>query len=283
MRTTAKGLEYPNPFYWDINRNPYASIVNGLADCTCYVYGAIIEDGHRPIVKITDKCLNADTFHQHLINGWTYIPYDKSKLEKGDVIEWVKHCHVAVYIGNGNIAGSFYTGDHGKAYWGTDSKGKKKFDKRTIFKSLKELSDVMFSKYSYRTFHVCSIETESSWVKGDDKDGDPEYILKHPLYSVPEDKSRDQIFVSADDMNVRNDKNEVLKRAEKGFYNVLGWKDANGYRWYEVEKGKYIANVPERVTFIPKQDDVYVLLQQLESENAELKEKLNEIEKICLR
>ena len=81
-------------------------------------------------------------------------------------------------------------------------------------------------------------------------------------------------------MNVRNDKNEILKRAEKGYYNVLGWKDANGYRWYEVEKGKYIANVESRVTFIPAQNDLMSRLQILENENAELKEKLDQIGKI---
>ena len=114
MRQTAKGLEYPNKFYWDISRNPYASVLNGLADCTCYCYGAVIEDGHRPIVS---RVCNANNYHKYLIDGWSYIPYDESKLEKGDIIEWSAKCHVAVYTGGGNISGSFYTGMHGRAYW----------------------------------------------------------------------------------------------------------------------------------------------------------------------
>ena len=263
MRTSAEGLEYPNGFYWNIGQNPYASIINGLADCTAFSFGAIIEDGHRPVVS---RVCNANNFHKYLINGWSYIPYDESRLEIGDIVEWSAKCHVAVVSDKQkNISGSFYTGMHGRAYWNG------KFDTRS-FVSLKEMSDWMVANYPTRFFHHWSIEEESRWCGGS-----PEYILKHPLYSVGEDKSVDQIFVSADDMNVRNNSNEVLKRAEKGYYNVLGWKDNNGYRWYEVEKGKYIANVESRVTFIPKQDGVYLRLQFLENENAELKKKLKEI------
>ena len=265
MRVTAKGLEYPNSYYWDIDKNPYASVLNGLADCTAFSFGAVIEDGHRPVVS---RVCNANNYHKFLINGWSYINYDESKLEIGDIIEWQSKCHVAVYVGNGKISGSFYTGIHGKAYYNG------KFDTRN-FKSLKEMSDWMFTNYPTRTFHCWNIEEESRWVGST-----PELILKHPLYSVVENPSVDQIYVSGDDMNVRNDKNEILKRAEKGYYNVLGWKDANGYRWYEVEKGKYIANVESRVTFIPAKDDLVTRLQILEKENEELKKILKEINRL---
>ena len=266
MRTSAKGLEYPNKYYWDINRNPYASVVNGLADCTAFCYGAIIEEGRRPVVS---RVCNANNYHSYLINGWSAIDYDESKLEIGDIIEWKAKCHVAVYVGNGKISGSFYTGIHGRAYYNG------KFDTRN-FVSLKEMSDWMFANYPTRTFHHWSIEEESRWCGGS-----PELILKHPLYSVDRNPSVDQIFVSGDDMNVRNDKNEILKRAEKGYYNVLGWKDNNGYRWYEVEKGKYIAGVESRVTFIPAQDSLVTRLELLEAENKELKDRLEQISKLC--
>lgn len=255
VRTTSEGLGYPNPFYWDKLVTIYGDIRNGLADCTCYGYGAVLEMGHRPIVS---KVCNADSFHKYLINGWSYIPYDPAKLEVEDEIEWSKKCHVAVYTGDMDISGSFYTGMHGRSYYAGG------FDTRS-FTSLEEMSDWMIKNYPARFFHHWSIDKESSLVGGV-----PDYILKHPLWSVSEDKTRDQIYISADDMNVRNDSNEVLKRAEKGFFNVLGWKDSNGYRWYEVEKGKYIANVPSRVTFIPKQSD----------EVAELQAKLKEYERI---
>jgi len=262
MRVTADGLEYPNKFYWDKTQNPYGDIRNGLADCTCYAYGAVIEDGHRPVVS---RICNANNYHSYLINGWSSIPYDVNKLEIGDIIEWQSKCHVAVFTGDG-ISGSFYTGMHGRAYWAGG------FDTRD-FTSLQEMSDWMVSNYPDRFFHHWSIEKENSWVGSV-----PDLILKHPLYSVSEDKSVDQIFVSGDDMNVRNDSNEVLKRAEKGYYNVLGWKDSGGYRWYEVEKGKYIANVSSRVTFIPAEStEIAILKAQIK----ELEDRLEEIKRIC--
>ena len=84
MRTSAKKLEYPNKYYWDINLNPYASVLNGLADCTAYCYGAVIEDGNRPVVS---RVCNANNYHSYLINGWSAIAYDPDKLEVGDIIE----------------------------------------------------------------------------------------------------------------------------------------------------------------------------------------------------
>ena len=280
-RKTAEGLGYPNPSYWDEKVNVYGTIVDGLADCTCYVNGATIEEGHLPMVYDT---YNADTYHLHVKNGWSCIDYDPKKLEVDDVIQWVKHCHVAVYIGNGDIAGSFYTGEHGSAYIKVD--GVKRFDTRKSFTSKQQLSDVMSTKYAYRFFHTCSIKTEGDWVKGDDKDGTPEHILKHPLWSVKENKSVDQIYVSDYDMNVRDRNNTFLKRAEKGFFNVLSasaWA-LNGtiYTWYEVEKGKYIASVPSRVTFMPKKEENGEIME-LRNRIAELENKLKEIELICSR
>lgn len=266
MRTSAEGLEYPNGFYWNINKNPYASVINGLADCTAFSFGAIIEDGHRPVVS---RVCNANNFHKYLINGWSYIPFDESRLEIGDIVEWSAKCHVAVVSDKQkNISGSFYTGMHGRAYWNG------KFDTRS-FVSLKEMSDWMVTNYPARFFHHWSIEEESRWCGGS-----PEYILKHPLYSVAENPQVDQIQVLTDDMNVRNNDNTILKRAESGFFNVLGWKDANGYRWYEVEPNKYIAGYEGRVIYIPKQEDIAIRLQVLEEENAELRRKLDEINKL---
>lgn len=263
MRTSAEGLEYPNKFYWDKTINPYGDIKNGLADCTAFSYGAIIEDGHLPVVS---RVCNANTFHNYLINGWFYIPFDESKIEAGDIIEWSKKCHVAVVSDNKkNISGSFYTGMHGRSYYGGG------FDSRS-FSSLKEMSDWMIKNYPTRFFHHWDIPTESKWCGGQ-----PDYILKHPLYSLPEDKTRDQIYVSDFDVNVRDDGNNVLKRAEKGFYNVLGWKDSNGYRWYEVEKGKFIANVESRVRYIPSEDSK---ITELRERISYLENKLKKISKI---
>lgn len=246
MRTTADGLAYPNKYYWDVSRNPYATVPDGLADCTCYCFGAVIEDGHRPVVS---KVCNANSYHKYLINGWTWIPYEESKLEEGDIIEWADKCHVAMFVGDG-ISGSFYTGIHGQAYYDG------KFDTRP-FTSLKEMSDWMVANYPTRLFHHWSIEEESRWCGGS-----PNYILKHPLYSVKEDKSVNQIKVLSNDMNVRDGENNVLKRAESGFYNVLSWKEKPDYIWYEVEPDRFIAGYPGRVEFVPKQDEEIIILRK---------------------
>lgn len=260
MRVTDDNLQFPNKYYWDINLNPYATILDGLADCTCYCYGAIIEDGHRPCVS---RVCNANNYHKYLINGWSCMPYDESKLEFGDIIEWSEKCHVAVYVGDG-ICGSFYTGIHGKAYYDG------KFDTRN-FRTLKEMSDWMIANYPVRFFHHWSIEKENSWVGGE-----PDYILKHPLYSVKENPSVNQIRVLTNDMNVRNNDNEILKRAESGYFNVLGWKDSNGYRWYEVEPNKYIAGYEGRVIYLPANEGI----DELKKEIQDLKEKLKKINEI---
>ena len=260
-RTTSKGLGYPNPFYWDISINPYASVTNGLADCTCYVYGAVRETGHRAIVS---RVCNANSYHNYLINGWMCIPYSASRLEVDDVIEWVDHCHVAVYTGDNNISGSFYTGIHGRAYYNG------KFDTRN-FTSLQQMDAWMWANYPDRMFHHWSIDTENSWVGGK-----PQYILKHPLYSVTCDPTKDQVKVTTDAMNVRNRENEVLKRAESGYFNVLSidkW-ELNGtlYTWYEVEKGMFIAQVDGYVEYIKAVD---YDLSKILAENEELKNKVN--------
>ena len=262
MRDSAKGLEYPNKYYWDINLTPYAVVKTCLADCTCYVYGAIIEEGHRPLTKF--KQCDANTIEQSLINGWSRISYDRNRLEEGDAIQWVEHCHVAVYTGNGEISGSFFTGMHGRAWYDGH------FDTRT-FRTLQECNDWMWKNYPERMFHHWSIEKECSWVGGQ-----PEYILKHPLYSVKENPYVNQIHVLTNDMNVRNNSNEILKVAESGYYNVLGWKDSNGYRWYEVEPNKYIAGYEGRVVYIPANVDIGSLKKEIE----ELKEKLKQINRI---
>lgn len=264
MRTTAKGLGYPNPFYWDIEINPNATISNGLANCTTYVFGAVKEEGHRPPVSYIT---NANRWDRVLINGWMVSPISEAEIEPGDIIQWVEHCHVAMATGKDTIAGSYYTGDHGKAYYNN------RFDTRS-FTSLEEMSEWMQSKYPSRFFHHWSLSEESVKVGGN-----PENILKHPLWSVEEDRTRDQIEVLSFEQNVRDNDNNILRKAEKGYYNVLRTKEANGYLWYEVEKGKYIAQVDGRVAYHPASDEVTIedLMRKIE----ELEAKLDRIARIC--
>ena len=63
--------------------------------------------------------------------------------------------------------------------------------------------------------------------------------------NVPRDESKDQIEVKITDLRVRNgagtDKG-ILGFASKGYYNYFEKADANGYTWYRIADGQWIAS-----------------------------------------
>lgn len=266
MITNIKDCIYNNKYYWS-NLNPNADISNCLPNCTTLSYGAILQDGHLPPVS---RIPNAESWHTVLTNGWSYIDYDFDKLELGDIVEWTHKNHVAVVSkitkDKTIISGSFYTGEDG-----TSKSGRKSF------KSLEQVSNFMLTNYEKRYFHCWDLDEECRWVGGL-----PKYILKHPLYSVKRSTSKDQIEVLTYEQNVRDDDNNILKKAEKGFFNVISTKEKNGYIWYEVEENKYIAGVEGRVVFYPSEDDENLIEEnkRLKKENEELKIRLSEINKL---
>lgn len=267
MRTSIKGLEFDNKFYWDKSLNPNATIKKALPNCTTFLYGAVIEDGHLPPVK---KIVNANSWHEQLTNGWIAIPFDKNKLEVGDGIEWTNKCHVCgvsrITDDKIIISASWYTGEHGASYYDG------KFDSRESFISLKQLSDYMLLNYETRFYHCWSLDEEIRCVGGN-----PQYILKAPLYSVKRNTNKNQIQVMTYVQNVRNEKGEIIQCAEKGYYDVLSTKEDNGYLWYQVEKNRYIAHIDGRVVYYPKEYDYDVIIK----ENELLKDKLKRIKEIC--
>lgn len=271
LRTNRNGLEYggtSHSYYWDKKYNPNATITDGLADCTTYVYGRVLEENKPVPVK---RIGSAGSWHKNLTNGWVALPYKASNVRPGDIIEWANENHVAyteqvsdkIYI-----SGSFYTGMHGRAYWNGA------YDTRS-FNSLKEMCDWMIKNYAYRFFHYTTVDTESSWCGGQ-----PDYILRLEgtvVKPVDEDNSKDQIKVLTDVQYVRDNNNNILGQAAAGFYNVLSTKENSGYVWYEVESGKFIAGVSGRVIYIPKQEQSE--LEKLREENLELKNKLADVKK----
>ena len=267
MITDIKDCIYNNKYYWS-SLNPNSNVANCLPNCTTLCYGAIIQDGHLPPVKVIR---NAEYWHSNLTNGWTFIEYDYDKLEVGDIVEWTNKNHVAVVSKITDdkkiISASFYTGDDGtsKSY-------------RYNFSSIEQVSNFMLANYPTRYFHCWSIEEEQQRVGGL-----PQYILKHPLYSVKRNTSKDQIEVLTFEQNVRDSGNNILKKAEKGFYNVLSTSESNGYIWYEVEENKYIAGVEGRVVFYPSEEDETIIEEnkRLKKENQELKERLEKIKELA--
>lgn len=257
MITKIKDCIYDNKYYWS-SLNPNANVANCLPNCTTLCYGAIIQDGKLPPVS---SIPNANLWHTVLTNGWTYIDYDCDKLEVGDIVEWTNENHVAVVSKITSdkkiISASFYTGEDGTSK-----------SKRKSFSTLEQVSNFMLTNYETRYFHCWSIEEEQQRVGGL-----PTFILKHPLYSVRRNTTKDQIEVLTYQQNVRDSKNNILKKAEKGFYDVLSISESNGYTWYEVEENKYIAGVEGRVVYLKAQDDI----DNLRQENEELKKEINEL------
>lgn len=153
-RNSRTGIEYggaASTYYWD-NINPYTNFYVwypwqgapgavycntynlALPNCTTYAYGRILEAGD-PAPHAANACYNANSWHQHLANGWTCVPYNFDDLELGDIVEWSngnQYNHVAVVeeLDHTNrlvyISQSFYTSDNGSAsgdrtdtLWGT--------------------------------------------------------------------------------------------------------------------------------------------------------------------
>ena len=265
MITNINSAVYDSKYYWDININPNATISNCLPNCTTLVYGAVLQSGHLPLVRYIK---NAGCFDEVLTNGWIAKEYDKDKLEIGDVIEWKDKNHVAIVSkieeNKVIISGSYYTGEHGKSIYNGS------YDPRTSFASLEQVNDFMLLNYPTRYFHCWDIDEEMKRVGGL-----PELMLMHPLYSVKRDTTRNQIEVLTFEQNVRDEHNNIVRKAEKGFFNILSTKNDGSYTWYEVEKNRYIAGVEGRVVYLEANngDD----MNALKEENKQLKEDMSKI------
>ena len=277
------GGKYHNEF-WNPQFNREANIQNALANCTTGVIGfCLVEKDPLPVSVITD----ASSWHKYLTNGWRCIDFDPSKVKVGDIIQWVDKCHVCkvadIKDGVIYINGSFYTGEHGVAYY------QGKYDTRNRFKSLQELSDFMVSEYPTRFYHYWTLDKESQMVGGK-----PEHILVCPDNVSPVERNTNvnQIQTTDEGLRIRTEPSldgEIVGHVQIGYYNVLQTKEADGYTWYEIAKDRWCADVT--VVYLPKQDDIIAELQRyfdamknevnkLTEENKSLKERLKEIHKL---
>ena len=248
---------------WNVNNNPNATIGNCLANCTTLAYGL-------SKIKPVSRIVGASNWHKYLTNGFTAIPFDRTKVKEGDIIEWVNHVHVAIVdkVENGNIwlHCSWYTGDHGTAMWNGH------YDTRS-FSSLKEVSDFMANNYPTRMYHYFELEDECRGVGGD-----PQYILVRPNI-IPEDGRNelvDQILTLTNEQNVRSSpEGEIIGVAQKGYFDTFDSQISGKYLWYKIREG-WIALVDGRVEFIEGEDDI----KKLKKENAQLKERLRQIHEL---
>lgn len=288
MKYTINDLSYGGKYHneaWNPQFNKEATIPNALANCTAGVIAfCLIERDPIPVSVISD----ASNWHNYLTNGWRCIDFDEKKVKVGDIIQWVDKCHVCkvadIQDGTIYINGSFYTGEHGVAYY------QGKYDTRNRFQALQELSDFMISQYPTRFYHYWTLDKESQMVGGQ-----PEHILVCPDNVSPVERNTNvnQIQTTDEGLRIRTEPSlngEIVGHVQLGYYNVLQTKEADGHTWYEIGPNRWCADVT--VNYLPKQDDIIAEIQKyfdamksevsnLTDENEKLKQKLNEIKAIC--
>ena len=66
-------------------------------------------------------------------------------------------------------------------------------------------------------------------------------------------------------------KGDIVGYVQKGYYNVLDIKEADGYKWYKLDSNRWCANID--VKYLPKDDDD--IIRELEEYFNSMKEKVN--------
>lgn len=297
IRKTIEGMQYGQSkadYYWNPKYNPEANVKNGLPNCTEAAYGLILEAGMLPPVSVIS---DASHWHEYLINGWTFQPYEayKENIKEGDILEWTKGNHVAVVSqvnGGIKVSASFYTGIHGKAYYNGG------YDTREGISTLKELNDYFFSRYPYRYFHFATLETECSWCGAE-----PAYVLISPQTITPDkrDEFKNQIYVGVEGLRLRSEPNTAARvngTTPVGYYsaekiNGEEWQDRGvvGDVWYKI--GNYYVAGVQGVDYLPAKEsepiseiekllkDLNNEIKTLKDENKELRNRLERIKDIC--
>ena len=298
MEYTINELVYGGKYhdaFWNPKYNALATITNGLADCTTFVIGACVVEGNpKPVSWIS----GASTWDQCLTNGWTLVPYSKSKVKVGDIIQWKAKCHVAkvakIVDGIIYVNGSFYTGEHGVSVWNGG------YDTRTMFTSLEQLSDFMSQNYPDRFFHCWSIDKESQAVGSQP---DNIFVMPNDLVPVARNENVDQIETTDNDLRIRTEANlsgSIVGHVGLGYYNVLDIKQATeedkqaeeGLEcWYEIAPQRWCANVTTKFLPASGEEDIVKLIKEyaekmqkcikvLTDENTKLKEGMKQINEI---
>lgn len=284
MKYSINDLAYGGKYHnqcWNPQFNKEATIPNALANCTAAVIAfCLIENKPLPVSVISD----ASSWHKYLTNGWRCIDFDPSQVKVGDVIQWVGKCHVCqvadIVDGTIYINGSFYTGEHGVAYYNG------KYDTRNRFTSLQDLSNFMTSEYPTRFYHYWTLDKESQMTGGM-----PEHILVCPetVSPVERNTNANQIQTTDEGLRIRTEPSlngKIVGHVQIGYYNVLQTREADDYTWYEIANDRWCADVS--TIYLPKEDDIIAQIQKyfdvmksevnsLTDENAKLKKKLKEI------
>lgn len=284
-------------FFWDPNFNSLATVENCMANCTCFVLGDCgVTGSPRPV----STAVGAARWHEYVANGWKAIPFDRSKIKVGDIIEWTQNAHVArvfkIEDGTPWVRASFYTGEHGVSVYDGH------YDTRTSFSTTEQVSDFMVKNYPARFYHENTLEKECRMVNCQ-----PAYILSMPntINPVERDEDVNQIRTTDDTLRIRTNPSlsgSIVGHVEIGYYNVLAiekaseedrkwYKENRGETltcWYEIAKDRWCGNVTTE--YLPKKGEsdiseaMKVILEALDSlqeENTRLRNGIKEIADIA--
>lgn len=117
--------------------------------------------------------------------------------------------------------------------------------------------------------------------------GKPIGLLRYETVTpVDRNENVNQVYVNEPTLRVRlapNLSGEYYCNCPTGYFNVLSQSEADNYTWYQIQEGKYIADIgydndnKTGVLFLPAIDNQLELLQK---ENKELKETLKTINEL---
>ena len=159
------------------------------------------------------------------------ICWQKGSLSSGD---GAGHVEVVERV---NSSSSIYTSSSG---WGSSN---------PFWNSTRSNSNGKWgigSGYSFRCFIYLPDDVQK-WVDGGSSTITP---------NVDKDIYKNQIEVLISDLRVRSDAGtdkSILGFASKGYYNYYDTKDANGYKWYKIADGQWIASKDGWTNIYPAQ------------------------------
>lgn len=119
--------------------------------------------------------------------------------------------------------------------------------------------------------------------------GKPLGLLRYEnVMPVERNEYTDQVYVNVSALRVRLDPNldgEVYCFCPTGYFNVYGKSTDDGYDWFEIEQGKYIADIgwngTDGVQFLKAKDGLDLHIEKIEAENKDLKKRLDKIRGLC--
>lgn len=129
------------------------------------------------------------------------------------------------------------------------------------------------------------------WERGGILEGDP-YNTGKPLgllrcktiSPVERNEYTDQVYVNEPTLRVRLEPNlggQFYCYCPSGYFNVYDESEADGYKWLEIEQGKYIADVgwdgTNGVQYYKAKDSLDSYIEKIEAENKDLKKRLDKI------